>query len=234
MDFSFNRKQLSAAVKKVAKVVPSSSPIKELTGILIEADSENFEVSLTATCIEMSVRHTQPAAVNRSGGAIVNASLFHELLESFGGDVVVCRTNDKNQMQMVCGKTECVIPVLPAKNFPKLELNADYLSENAIEIKEIGKLARQTVFATDKNNVNMALKCIKLELDNSGFKAAACDGNRMISVSSANVGEGAMSFLIPAPAFNKLASMVEENQTLQVCRNDSNVIFSTEKLCIFG
>lgn len=233
MDFSFNRKQFIAAVKKVAKIVPSSSPINELTGILIQADADNFEVSLLATCLEMSAKYTLPVAVSKGGAVVVNASLFHELLNSFGGDIVICRVNKNNQMQLLCGKTECVIPTLPAKNFPKLELNTDLLSENSVEIEGIDKLARQTVFAADRNNTNMALKCVKLNLGKDGLRAVACDGNRMISVSSlkqkaANIAVADMSFLIPASSFSKLASMVEDKEKVKVCLTDRNVIFSTD------
>lgn len=233
MDFSFNRKQFITAVKKVAKIVPSSSPINELTGILIQADAENFEVSLLATCLEMSAKYTLPVAVSKGGAVVVNASLFHELLNSFSGDIVICRVNKNFQMQLLCGKTECVIPTLPAKNFPKLELNTDLISENSVEIEEIDKLARQTVFAADKNNTNMALKCVKIGLGKDGFRAVACDGNRMISVSSlkeetASFEDADMSFLIPASSFSKLASMVEEKERFKVCLTDRNVIFSTD------
>lgn len=238
MDFSFNRKQFIAAVKKVAKVVPSSSPINELTGILIQADAENFEVSLLTTCLEMSAKYTLPVAVSKGGAVVVNASLFHELLNSFSGDIVICRVSENNQMQLLCGKTECVIPTLPAKNFPKLELNTDLISDNSVEIEEIDKLARQTVFAADKNNTNMALKCVKINLGKDGFRAVACDGNRMISVSSlqektaniaaANIAVADMSFLIPASSFSKLASMVEDKERFKVCLTDRNVIFSTD------
>lgn len=225
MKFSFNRKGILPAVKNVAKVALSDSPIKELTGILILADADNYEISMTATDMMNTVKIIQSAAVTRGGGAIVNAGLFHEFLSQLGADVVNCELLENGQMQLVCGETEVTIPTLPVKNYPKIEV---IMPQNRVKISGITEIAKQTVFAVSKENDNIALRCVKITIDKNSANAVACDGTRMICTSKQLMNGNDLSFLIPASSLNKLSSLLNDDGELEVGISQKNAVFAKQ------
>lgn len=225
MQFSFNRKDILTAVKKAARIAKSESPIKELTGILLIADADNYELSITATDMESTIKLTQSVAVSEAGGAIVNAALFHEFLNQFNADVVQCKVLTNGQMQLICGDSECVIPTLPPKNYPKIEFS---MPQKSVKISGIAGLCKKSVFAVSKENDNLALKCVKITIDQNSANAIACDGTRMISTSKPLISGGDLSLLVPAHSLSKLASLMADDGEMEVGISGKNAVFSKE------
>ena len=100
MVFSCDRKTLLAAVKRTAKAAASSSKVEILTGILLSADAENYELFLAATDLNLSITCTVAAPVSRSGRAVVNAKLFVEMLSLLGGQTVEVQLLPQNQLEV--------------------------------------------------------------------------------------------------------------------------------------
>lgn len=224
MQFSFNRKDILSAVKKAAKIAVSDSPIKELTGILLLADADNYELSMTATDMVNTIKLTLPVAVTSGGGAVVNAGLFHEFLSHFTADVVSCKV-ENGHMQLNCGDSEVTISALPMKNYPNIEL---IMPQTHVKISGITDLAKQSVFAVSKENDNIALKCVKITIGKNSANAVACDGTRMISTSKQLLNGDDLSFLIPASSLNKLSSLLGDDGELAVGISQKNAVFAKQ------
>ena len=67
MQFSCNRKELLAAAKRTAKAASISTKVSVLTGMLIQADADNYELTLTATNMEIAISCTVPDVYKRQG-----------------------------------------------------------------------------------------------------------------------------------------------------------------------
>lgn len=221
MVFSCDRKTLLAAVKRTAKAAASSSKVEILTGILLSADAENYELFLAATDLNLSITCTVAAPVVRSGRAVVSAKLFAEMLSLLGGQTVEVQLLPQNQLGVSSGSTRYRIACLPADDFP-----VPQFSEPAgeVEISRIKSLAKQTVFAAAKTGSSV-MQCIRLELTSDSLRAVGCDGNILSSVRRQSAGSGSAGLLIPASALSLLAGLTGDEETLLLSSDGKQAVF---------
>ena len=63
MEFSCDRKSLLAAARRTAKAAASTTTVDALAGILLTADAENYELTLSATDLNIAITCTPVAAL---------------------------------------------------------------------------------------------------------------------------------------------------------------------------
>lgn len=231
MVFSCDRKTLLTAVKRTAKAAASSSTVEILTGILLSADAENYELFLAATDLNLSVTCTVAAPVIRSGKAVVSAKLFLEMLSLLGGQTVEVQLLPQNQLEVSSGSTRYQVACLPANDFPIPQL-PELAGE--VEIGKIKSLAKQTVFAAARSGASV-MRCVKLELAPDSLRAVGCDGNILSSVRRENAGGGSAGLLIPASALSLLAGLAGDEEKLLLSSDGKQAVFrSPEQAMTFA
>lgn len=212
MNVSLDRLEFLQAARKLCKIAPQSSTATCLTGILLEADAENFEVTMTATNLEVSMSYTLSAAVRESGKAVVNAVLFTDMLRLLGEPTVKLELQENLQMHISGGKAHFVIMTLSAADYPKMQLPA---AEHTAEITDLHTLVKSTAFVAAKGNSNLTLKCVKLEIAGNTARTIGTDGARLMTCKKALEGSNTpLTLLISADCFSLLASMVEDTEKL--------------------
>lgn len=214
MKLTFNRADFLQAARKLCKVAPETSPVACLTGILLEADAENLEVTMTASNQETEISCDLSAAVMAGGSVVINALLFTEMLRLFGEPTVTMETQANDQLLISCGNANFTIVTLSAKGYPKIKIPQP---QHISEISNLRTLVKSTVFAVSKNGSNQALKCVKLELVGSAARTVGTDGTRLM-VCNKPLGEKnkPLTLLIPPGALVLLASLVEDTEKLRL------------------
>ena len=75
MKFTVNRKIMLENLKTMFKVVPKTSPSKELTGFLVEVNEDDGFVYLTANNLESSIQRKMKPIVETGGTFVMNAKM---------------------------------------------------------------------------------------------------------------------------------------------------------------
>ena len=86
MRVTINRAELLHAARCAASIAPSNSPIKEMTGVLLEADASSGKLTVTATNMELSLEQKLPCASSEEDALAVNARLLAAILERLPED----------------------------------------------------------------------------------------------------------------------------------------------------
>lgn len=231
MVFSCDRKTMLTAVKRTAKAAASSSKLEILSGILLSADAENYELFLAATDLNLSIACTVAAPVVRSGRAVVSAKLFSEMLSLLGGQTVEVQLLPQNQLEVSSGSTRYQIACLPADDFPVPQFPQP---AGEVEISGIRSLAKQTAFAAARSGSSV-MQCVKLELTPDSLRAVGCDGSVLSSVRRENAGGSPAGLLIPASALSLLAGLAGDEETLLLSSDGKQAVFrSPEQAMTFA
>ena len=230
MQFSCNRKELLAAAKRTAKAASISTKVSVLTGMLIQADADNYERTLTATNMEIAISCTVPAPVASGGSIVINAMLFVEMLSLLDGQTVEVTAHPNEHISISSGATQYLVAGLPAESFPPLQIPEQ---AEAVPICRLKGVAKQTVFAAAKSG-NLAMQCIKLETRQSSFRAIGCDGS-ILSSSRREISDGKdMQLLIPSSSLSVLAGLVEDEEELLLSADEKQaVVRSPEHNMVF-
>lgn len=230
MNATVNRMELLNAAIRAASIAPSASPIKEMTGTLLETDRSTGKITVTATNIETSLEQKVLCRASEDDAVAVNAKLLAAMLGKLAGDEVeLFREPGRPQLRLRSGDAEYLAGVWERGSFPKMAIP---FPEDTVKISGIPTTARRTVFAAAREKSgNMAqplLKCVNLMFTEDGLRAAGSDGACVISAKGDTASTGNISLLIPAPSLEKLARLCSDTDEFRVGTTGKSIVFLRE------
>jgi len=230
MIINVNRKELLAHMKKATKAsVAAGHPLMVLTGVLLEADGRSGVLRITATNLEISIRSTMPAAVEKDGSAVVDAKFLLGALNVLPGEDVYMELRENDQFYISSGQAYYLVSALRRKDYPEVEIP---YPGDTVTAKGLKSLITRSVFAAaSPNPVKPALSCVKLMFSENGVQAIGADGNCIVQVNGDPECKGNLSILVPATSMKTLASLAADSDVyaLGVTGNNGsvkNVVFS--------
>ncbi len=228
MNITMDRAELLCAVKRAAAVVPSSSPLEVLKGVLLEVDSAHKALVLTATNLEVSLMQKLACAAQEDDALAIDARLLAGMLEKLPGDTVELRRKaGDSRLTIRSGDSSYNVSVWEGRSYPKAEIPT---ITNTVRASGIPSMVKRTVFATAEDEAKPMLKCVHLRFTQDGLRAAGSDGNCVVTAKGDDKCTGDFSVLIPAASLGKLSRMCEDKDEFRVGTNGKQVVFCRNNL----
>ena len=176
---------LSTNLSLVSRAVPSRPTHPILANVLLSADAQTQQVSLTAFDLSLGIRTSFPAQVATGGEITLPAKLLNDIvsrlpeseitLDDQAGEAPLRAiiTSTSGRYQVRCMEAE-EFPELPV-----LEGEAVYLPASAIV-----EGLRSTLFATSADETKQVLTGLHLTVQQDSLEFAATDGHRLAIVQS--------------------------------------------------
>ena len=219
-----NRAELLALCKRAARLANNSSPIEELRGILLDANADTGELSLSATNMEVSLRSQMKSDVRESGSLVLNAKMAVGMIGQLPGEQIALYSQDSTLL-LAGGKTKYVISVLPGRRYPPIDLP---FPVDTVQVSGIPAMSRRTTFAASNDQSRAVMQCVNLIFSDDGLKAVSSDGIRVMSAKGEVKGGGAISMLIPARSLALLASMCTDGDVFHVGTTGKSIVYMKE------
>lgn len=210
---------LSTNLSLVSRAVPSRPTHPILANVLLQADADTQQVSLTAFDLELGIRTTFAAKVTASGAIALPAKLLNDIvarlpegeiaLEEEEGEVpfiaAIASRFGRYQIRGMGVEEFPELPVLEKGEF--VHLPAEALMEGL----------KGSLFATSADESKQILKGLHLTVQQDTLEFAATDGHRLAVVQTANdtsdSGESRqLEVTVPAKAFRELERMLGKLQ----------------------
>ena len=222
MKFHIDRKQALAAARKAAQAAMDSSPIQELTGILVEADENTGQVSFFGADLKIAIRCEVQADVEAGGAAIVNAQLLTGMLGLTSGDRVSVESLEHGLLRLKCRDTEYTVGTLKPDILTSVKIP---VPDTLVRLTGLPSLERSTTFAAAKKSEQQQLECVRIQVTKNAVQAVACDGSRLVETREKAESGGSLEFLLPAKSLRVLAGLVEEKETVYLGIQDHSAVF---------
>lgn len=103
MKLSIPRKALSAALAAVKSATVNKPSLPILGNVLLKANKASLDLS--GTDLDLTIRTRVAATVTAEGTTTVRASLFHDLVRSFAGEIVELELLKEN-LKITCGGSD--------------------------------------------------------------------------------------------------------------------------------
>lgn len=175
MRFSINKTELSNALAVVMKGVSTRSTLPILSGILIEAKTD--QITLQGTDLELSVEVSAPALVEEEGRTVVPGKLFSEIVRSLPDAAVHIETNE-NDVKVVCDTSSFSVWTLNPDDFPgfpTVETNQQVILPLNIFTSMVKRVSR----VVSRDESRMILTGVLIELEDDQLKMVATDSYRL-------------------------------------------------------
>lgn len=227
MKLTMNREELLSAAKQAAHIAPSDSPVKELECVLVETDSIQGSLTITATNLEVTLKRQLPLHEQKDveGSFAVNAKLFAAMLDELCGEVVTMTLYENNQLTLESGSAQYRVSALSGRNYPRMEIP---FPEDTVKVSGVPAMVQRTAFAISDNSNMPLLKCVNLRFTKDGLRAVGSDGTCVVSALGDKQSTGDISFLVPAVSLEKLARLCGNSDVFSVGTTGKNIVFLKE------
>jgi DNA polymerase-3 subunit beta len=200
---------LARGLATVARSIPSRTPMPVLTGVLVNASSE--DVTLVATDLELGIRCRIAADVAEPGAMVLPAHYLTEMVRRIpGGEISWQAEPDRAISQLRWQRSEFTIHGFAADQYPSFPV---FPKEGVTFQRQLLRDAlRNTVFAASADAARPALAGVELVLADGDMRALATDGMR-VALHRSNPGrtswEQGQRLLVPARALQEVARCLE-------------------------
>ncbi|AFY45931.1 DNA polymerase III, beta subunit [Nostoc sp. PCC 7524] len=237
-----SQSDLSSNLSLVSRAVPSRPTHPVLANVLLQADAQTNQVSLTAFDLSLGLRTSFNAEVWQGGAIALPAKLLVDITsrlpegeitlddesadsKATGEGLVVTLTPKTGQYQL---------RAMGAEEFPELPLIENTEAINITATALIEGL-RGSLFATSGDETKQVLTGVHLTVKQDALEFAATDGHRLAVVETSNEQpvedtEQQLEVTVPARALRELERMLAHNaasdEPIALYLDQGQVVFS--------
>jgi DNA polymerase-3 subunit beta len=226
MKFSIPCDQFVASLSVAARGVSTRSAIQTLSGVLLRAG--DGQVELQATDMELGIRVSVPAQVEREGEAVVPGRLLLDVVRSLPKDELSLEYRSSQQdVEVVSGTAKFHLRTLPLEDFPKLpQPNGSTMRvPSRAFVETINRVAR----AASRDETRPHLTGVLVSASGNELRMVATDSYRL-SVKETSLDQpldGELEANVPARTLQELGRVAgtETEGEIEIAALENQVVF---------
>ena len=161
MRISIARSELLDALTIVSKGMSSRSTLPILSGILLVAEGDS--VSLQATDLEVSVKHSTAAMVDQGGQTVIPGKLLGDIVRTLP-EAAVSLEKDGDVVVVKCQHSSFTLKTLNPADFPKFpEVSVD--RQVSLPAQLLGSMVKKVSKAVSRDETRAILTGVRLMIE---------------------------------------------------------------------
>lgn len=232
MHFTCDKKEILKLTNTVTKAVAYKSLNTILEHIYIEA--KKGAVIMKCTDLVLSIQSEIIANVKEEGNIAVTARLFHEIINKYPEGEVMIKTEENNQLLIVCGNSKASLSYIHADEFPVFPL-IEKKSDIIIKENNFRKMINQTVFSSAISEDKPILTGALFEAEEGSLKLVALDGYRLaLRKEDAGKFDEQLKAVVPAKSLRETSKILgDTDEAIHVYINDKTVLIENKETKIY-
>ncbi|HYZ84009.1 MAG TPA: DNA polymerase III subunit beta [Bryobacteraceae bacterium] len=180
MEFTVAKSDLVRELNLSQGVVEKKTTIPILSNVLMETDGER--ILLTATDLELGIRCSFPAKVNRQGAGTIPARKLLDYVRLLPEANIQVKFADNQWANLLCGRSKTRIAGMSRESFPELPRMPETIAE--VRAGLLASLIGKTIFAISSEESRFTLNGALLLFRDDRITMVATDGHRLSLVES--------------------------------------------------
>jgi DNA polymerase-3 subunit beta len=218
MKLSISKMELQKGLTRIQSIVEKRNTMPILANVLLNATKDGTEIlELAATDLEVGIRSTHTAAVQKAGQVTVSARKFYEIVRELPDETVSLEVSANAYLQINCARAEFTLSGSAAEEYPTLPT---FPSGNTAPVQALllREMIERTMYAASADETRYNLNGVYFEhlKDSNKTRMVATDGHRLAIVDRAlggnleNLGSGV---IIPRKGLAELKRLLDEEDT---------------------
>ncbi len=224
MKFSVSKDKLLEGLATVQNVVSTRTTLPILSNVLLQA-SEN-EIRLTTTDLDVGVRGSVEAQVERTGGTTLPARRLFSIVRELPASEIYVDVDSKNMASIRSGASFFKILGLPEEEFPPL---ARFENPKVFTIgqKALKDGLKKTSYAISTDETRYVLNGILFSFKDNKLTLVATDGRRLalVDLELEFPKSQEIDLVVPTKAVTELQRLVREEGEAKVSVGDNQIAF---------
>lgn len=224
MKLTMARGEMLEALSVASRGLSSRSTLPILSGILMTAESGGA-VTLNSTDLEIAIRCSATALVEREGTIIVPGKLTFDIVRSLPEAAVTISAEGENA-SISCGQASFTIRVLRADDFPRFpEVGVD--KKTTLPATVLSEMVGHVGRAVSRDETRPVLTGILVVLDGPTLRMVATDSYRL-AVKEVVLDEPAteeLEVVVPGKALEEVVKLSVAEKTVSIGVTDNQIVF---------
>jgi DNA polymerase III subunit beta len=211
---------LNTHLSLVSRAVPSRPSHPVLANVLLNADEETQQVSLTGFDLSLGVQTSFKVLVEEGGILTLPAKLLCDIVSRLpDGEITLDGGTDETLVTITCAAGRYQVRGMGAEEYPELPTLVDG-SVAYLPVEALLEGLRGSLFSTSADETKQVLTGVHIAVDADGMEFAATDGHRLAVVETSNVESATDNKLndkakfdvtVPGKALRELERMIQIN-----------------------
>ena len=181
MKINCRTEELSKGVQTIQSALSGRTTLPILLNFLME--TENSQLKLVSTDLQMGVKHYLKAEVESEGSITIPAKKFSDILHTLPSDKdIFLSMGEENKVLIKCGRSRFVINGTPKSEYPVLP-DFDKKKAFKVPIGELADMIKKTSFAASSDETRYVLNGVFWIANKGTLEMVATDGRRLAAVS---------------------------------------------------
>ncbi|MBU0678773.1 MAG: DNA polymerase III subunit beta [Verrucomicrobia bacterium] len=233
MKFTVNKELILEALQKVQAIVNPRTTLPILSNVLFQSDGK--KLTLSATDLEVSVRTSIDAKVDKAGGTTLPARRLLSIVRELPSAEIEVDTDEKDIASIKCGPSFFKLVGISEDEFPpppKFEGGKSYKMEQGV-FKE---MLQKTGYAASTDETRYILNGVLLSFQGEKLIVVATDGRRLALVEQEvefpKKSEG--DLVVPSKTVNELIRTLGDEGELTIQATENQVAFEFDDILIIS
>jgi DNA polymerase III subunit beta len=228
MKFSVTKEKLLEGLQQVQNVVSTRTTLPILSNVLLQADGS--EVHLTTTDLDVGVRGSCEAQVNKEGATTLPARRLFNIVRELPSSEIQFDVDGKNAASIRSGQSFFKILGLPEEEFPPLPKFED-AKVVTIRQKDLRDGLRKTSYAISTDETRYVLNGILFSFKDNKLTLVATDGRRlaMVEIELEFPRSHEADIIIPTKAVTELQRLLTDDGDAKVSMGNGQIAFDLNK-----
>jgi DNA polymerase-3 subunit beta len=235
MKLTIKKEEILKGLQRIQGVVDRKNTMPILSNMLLKADSGGVEI--VATDLEIGLRGTYAASVDKPGAVAISAKKMYEICRELPEEDISLQAEDGNWVKIRSGHAQFKLVALAGEEFPALP---DVAGEGMITIDSVTvrDMIRKTLYAVGENDTRYVLNGLFVHLTPAGkginIRMVGTDGHRLSMIDRVvEAKHKEESVIIPKKAMIELRRLLEEessSSTIQLGFSKNHALFKRDGL----
>lgn len=224
MKLSIARSELLDALSVVSKGMSARSTLPILSGILLSA--ENGSLTMQATDLEVSVRHSAPSLIEEDGQTVIPGKLLTDIVRSLP-EAAVTLELDGETMSVRCQHSAFTVRTLSPSDFPKFP-EVEVSASVDLPASLLASMAKKVSKAVSRDETRAILTGILFILDGHTLRMVATDSYRLAVIETLLevTGGAEMELVVPGRALEEASRLAASAEKVTLGTSENQVVFS--------
>lgn len=226
MEFTVSKSDLVRELGLSQGVVEKKTTIPILSNVLIETQGDR--IVLTATDLELGIRCSCPAKINKPGAVTIPAKRLLDYVRLLPEADINFKLGDNQWASITCGRSRTRIAGMSRESFPELPVMPETLAE--IPAGLLVQMIGRTIFAISTEESRFTLNGALLLVRPEGLTMVSTDGHRLSMVEGEAELDGVSSpykALLPKKAMSEILKLASESE------KDAKIAFAGDENHLF-
>lgn len=232
MIFKISKNVLNNVLNSVIRAINSNSPVKSLTGILIDVNDDS--VSFLASDSDLTIfekllvsDENNKLEIQETGSIVLDARYLSEIIRKIEGSIVNIEMIDGTLVKIYDNLTDFNLNGMLKKNYPDIEIKN---LENNFNISKqlLKKMIQKTIFATSLKETRPVLTGINFNYSSSNktLTLIATDSYRLSLINENISFENDFNINVPRKVLVELIKSLEDDNNISVSYNNQMIQFN--------